>query len=480
MATLMPSIRSGKLAEAVAARIEADVVAAGWPVGVLLGNELGLAETYGVSRAVFREAARLVEHHQVARMRRGRNGGLVVVEPDVSAVVEAVLVYLEFVRVSTADLFEARTELELFGVRLASDRLDEEQLLALRREIDDEARNIDEYTGRQRHHMHEVIADLAGNAALSLFVRTVVTVSYRLFRTVLADRPRSPTAQRETHRAHAAIVKAIVSGDGLSARHRMLRHLNALHGSALQLADSTPGVRRRGAWLMPVVDDAMVATARPADVLAARIRRDIVRRGWPVGDSLGYEPDLLRRYDVSRAMFREAVRVLENQSVVSMRRGKGGGMVVGQPDERAVVHAASLYLEYRGVNAEQLDEVREEIESALVRLAIERLTPAGAARLRDVVERERICPDADFNDVSNHLHALIAQLSGNQTLSLLLSILVELTFRHLRKARRTRADVPDRIRQAHSKIVDAIVAGDAPLAIRRMRIHLHALASLAR
>lgn len=469
---------SNKRAAAVAAQIEADVVAAGWPVGTVLGNESRLAEQYGVSRAVFREAARLVEHHQVARMRRGRNGGLVVVEPDASAVVEAVSIYLEHLGVSTRELFEARTVLELFCVRLAADRLDEEQLLALRKEIADESVNIGSFTGRQRHRMHEVIADLTGNAALSLFVRTTVTLSYRFFRTVLEDRPRSSTAARETHRAHAAIAKAIVAGDGLGARHRMLRHLDALHQSVLRLADDTQdGV----AWLSPAVDDDPGST-RPADVLAARIRRDIVRRGWPVGENLGYEPDLLRHYEVSRATFREAVRVLESQSVVRMRRGSNGGMVVDRPSVEAVVRVVSLYLEYRGITAAELDELREEIEATTVRLAIERLTPAGAARLHAVIETERTRPDADFSAVSHDLHAVVADLSGNRTLSLLLSILAELTFRQLRRARRQRvepAGSPDDVRRAHQKIVQAIVDGDAPLAQRRMRVHLHALAGFA-
>jgi len=63
-------------AERVAAAIEADVLRAGWPVGLVLGSEEQLAARYGVGRAVIREAIRLAEHRQVARMRRrpGRRG----------------------------------------------------------------------------------------------------------------------------------------------------------------------------------------------------------------------------------------------------------------------------------------------------------------------------------------------------------------------------------------------------------------------
>ena len=74
-----------KLAATVAAQILADVMAEDWPVGEVFGSEAELLEQYGVSRAVFREAVRLVEHQQVATMRRGPGGGLVVIEPSAAA-----------------------------------------------------------------------------------------------------------------------------------------------------------------------------------------------------------------------------------------------------------------------------------------------------------------------------------------------------------------------------------------------------------
>ena len=74
-----------KRAEATARRILRDVVAAGWPVGTLLGSEADLMARYGVSRPVLREAVRLLEHHRIARMRRGPGGGLFVVEPGLAA-----------------------------------------------------------------------------------------------------------------------------------------------------------------------------------------------------------------------------------------------------------------------------------------------------------------------------------------------------------------------------------------------------------
>ena len=91
----------------VADRIIEDVMAMGWPVGEVLGSEADLLERYEVSRAVFREAVRLLEHQQVARTRRGPGGGLVITEPTIGAVIDAVVLYLHRVDARLDEIFEA-------------------------------------------------------------------------------------------------------------------------------------------------------------------------------------------------------------------------------------------------------------------------------------------------------------------------------------------------------------------------------------
>src|ERR1700733_5699131 len=72
--------------EQVAAEIEAEIDRSNAPVGTLIGSELELCAKFQISRGVFREAARLLEHYKVAETREGRGGGLVVAEPDVATV----------------------------------------------------------------------------------------------------------------------------------------------------------------------------------------------------------------------------------------------------------------------------------------------------------------------------------------------------------------------------------------------------------
>src|SRR3954453_9706329 len=126
-----PSV--GKLAAQVARRIEAEIVRRGWPVGASLGSEPELQGRHGVSRSVLREAVRLLEHRQVARMRRGPNGGLFVVAPDAGPAARAMVIYLEYLGTSVDDLMQARRLLEPLAAGLAAQHVTEDGIALVRR-----------------------------------------------------------------------------------------------------------------------------------------------------------------------------------------------------------------------------------------------------------------------------------------------------------------------------------------------------------
>lgn len=221
-----PKIR---LAETIAAKIEAEIFRMGWPVGQVLGSETELIERYEVSRAVFREAIRIVEHHNVARMRRGPGGGLVVTEPDPSAVHRAMALYLRYQNVTREDLAAPRMALELAAVEAAAAKIDEagierlREVLAMEEEMGSEA-----VQHGHTHHLHVVIAELTQNPALVLFM----SVLGQLNEEMAAGADEYPidieVAASESHRAHVAIVDAIASGDAALAQHRMRRHVEAI------------------------------------------------------------------------------------------------------------------------------------------------------------------------------------------------------------------------------------------------------------
>jgi DNA-binding FadR family transcriptional regulator len=215
------------LAASVAAAIERHVVEQGWPVGKVIGSEAELLQRYGVSRPVLRQAAGILESHQVARMRRGPGGGLVVIAPDGTSVASGMSLYLEYLAVDPARVREARGLIELTCVELACAHIDEPGIERLRDLVATEPQRVAEHGLRALLELHEALGELSGNPVLAVFVRTLMTLSHQQYADIAPGRDDEAPDLLRTMHDHERLVEAIVAGDGALARHRMLRHLQA-------------------------------------------------------------------------------------------------------------------------------------------------------------------------------------------------------------------------------------------------------------
>jgi len=214
-------------AEGLAAQIEADIEAAGWPIGESLGSEIELCQHYGVGRGVLREAIRLLEHHSVARMKAGRAGGLVVTEPDIGSVARVAALLLRRMKVRSVHLIEARRTIEMTCVRVAAEQIDEAGVQRLRECLDREVGADGRDVRASRHEagrFHVLLAELTGNPALRLFSDVCVTLTENR----LPAPARPHRTFREAHGAHTAIAEAIIAGDIALAQHRMNAHYSAM------------------------------------------------------------------------------------------------------------------------------------------------------------------------------------------------------------------------------------------------------------
>jgi len=467
----------GKLAAQTAQRIEATVIRQGWPVGESLGSEVDLRERLGVSRAVLREAVRLVEHHQVARMRRGPNGGLIVCAPDAGPATRAMVIYLEYVGTSVTDLLQARQLLEPIAAGLAADRITEEGIATLRATLDSELAHWDDPSVHSQDPLHPVLGQLSGNPVLHLFIDVLTRLTARYAHTSRrVSKAEMHTAKETSHRAHRAVVEAVIADDGARAQTELTSHLESV-AAWIEKHRVRRGQRIAGNVIEPELVEGL--RAKLAEVVASRIHDDIAARGWQIGMVLGSEADLLARYGISRAVLREAVRLLEYHSVARMRRGPGGGLVVTAPEPQASIDTMALFLEYQGVTADDLRIVRNAIELGI----IARVTARHAAGDAEVVERltkaVRWATEGPADDLrkADLFHSELAALADNPVLSLFLAIITELFRRHASGHDRPLPGdtAADEVQHVHQRILDAIVQGDAGVARHRMGRHLDAL-----
>jgi DNA-binding FadR family transcriptional regulator len=471
---------TGKLAARVARQIEQDVLRTGWPVGQVLGSETELRERYQVSRAVLREAIRLVEHHQVAAMRRGPAGGLVVRATDAGAATSAMVVYLEFVGTTIEHLLNARLMIEPLAAALAAENITEAGIAQLRAALADEFAAGPNRDGHTRSALHLTLAELSGNPALHLFVDVLLRLTWRYARDQLTHLPEDPShpALTSSDVSHEAMVDAVVAGDRSRAQHLATQHL-AMLGEFL--INWRPETRNLPSWLWAAHSHERTNDHKLAEVVAQRLLTEITGDGWEVGSTIGSETDLLERFGVSRAVLREAVRLLEYHSVARMRRGPGGGLVVTAPAPDASIEAITLYLDYQNIESAHLRAVHEAVLMACLDAVADRVDDPEVIRrlsaLRD--QPDSIAP----GEPADLLHAELAELSSNPVLDLFLRILLSLRTRRDESARddaaaggHTPAPRPPAEEDPHFQmpeaIVTALLSGDSNLARHRMRRYL--------
>ncbi|MFJ6569336.1 FadR/GntR family transcriptional regulator [Streptomyces sp. NPDC091292] len=195
-----------------------------------------------------------------------------------------------------------------------------------------------------------------------------------------------------------------------------------------------------------------------AEVVASELRQKILSGALQPGDSLSSESSLVEEYDVSRPTLREALRLLEAEQLITVRRGSHRGPVVSHPDTSVTARSFSMLLQLREGTLADIYAFRMVFEPVAVRMATETATDEDLARLRALLEEEHeVRGDADrFPEVAWRFHTTLVTLSGNITMTVLAETLEHISKRHAQAALLRWAD-GDRQRdsayRAHKKLV---------------------------
>jgi len=399
-------------------------------------------------------------------MRRGPGGGLVVTGPALESVIDPVAVYLFYANASVGQVAEARIALEETVAELAPGRLTEDDITELRSLADRERAG-----GTADHReLHAFLAAATNNAALDVFVNLLNRLTFLYFPDITRIRRDTIAA---SVRAHLAIIEAVVAGDEGLTRHRMRAHLEA---EAAYLRRRVPDGR--------LLDSSVLRSLDTSDKRGERVAREIFleveQSGWPVGAMLGSESELMERFGVSRAVLREAVRLLEHHQIATMRRGPGGGLFVVQPGVESATEAIALLLERRGIRPSDLFELRIAVELAIIDLAVKRLDEPRVALLDQALAAERLASAEDFSSVGHDLHAVLASIADNPVFELIALVLIRLTRSHQAAPPEAERVPTEDVIRIHAAIVDAVSNRDIELARHRMRRHLEALAAWVR
>jgi DNA-binding FadR family transcriptional regulator len=223
-----------------------------------------------------------------------------------------------------------------------------------------------------------------------------------------------------------------------------------------------------------------VRVPKTAELVAAQLRRQIVRGDLAEGDALPPEAALMEQFGVSRPTLREAFRVLESEALISVRRGAHGGARVHTPNGDVAARYAALVLEHRGTTLADICEARDVIEAQCVGLLAAQRTDDDIARLRATLAEAADMLDEPASAVrlQSAFHHLVVELAGNQTLIMLTSMLHHIidlaTISQLAAESGTPASrrLTRKSHRAHEKLIELIEARQTEEAEAHWRLHL--------
>ncbi|WP_055480037.1 FCD domain-containing protein [Sphaerimonospora mesophila] len=230
---------------------------------------------------------------------------------------------------------------------------------------------------------------------------------------------------------------------------------------------------------------------RLAEIVAAKLRDDILEGRLTEGDSLPRQEHLFTEFRVSLPAVREAMRILETEGLVSVRRGNVGGAVVHLPTPQRIARTISMVLQTRRTTMADVSGALLHLEPTCVALCAERPDRAETTvpELRQVIaEQHEVLDDPkQYAMKARRFHEKIVETCGNETMIVIIGSLETIWTAHEStvwlEASLNEQAAPDSpvarksLRAAlrdHEKIVDAIEAGDSAAAVRLASAHLSA------
>ncbi|MDJ0624380.1 MAG: FadR/GntR family transcriptional regulator [Desulfocapsaceae bacterium] len=137
------------------------------------------------------------------------------------------------------------------------------------------------------------------------------------------------------------------------------------------------------------------------------------------GERLPAERELCEMFQTSRGTLREALRILEQKSLIEIRLGANGGAYVKDANAELMAENLAMLIRSHNVSLEHLAEFREGVEGTVTGLAAVRSTAADNKKLATLIDEAAGCCErgmtgwGSFVQVDERVHTEIARIAGN-------------------------------------------------------------------
>jgi GntR family transcriptional repressor for pyruvate dehydrogenase complex len=162
-----------------------------------------------------------------------------------------------------------------------------------------------------------------------------------------------------------------------------------------------------------------MATHDKHDHMTKQIERIILARRLKPGGKLPSERELQVKYGVGRGTVREALRSLQQQGLIEIKKGARGGAFAKEIDSEGVSETLAALIRHRRVSVGHLAEFREVIEPTTAAFAAERATAEDIEKLKKLLEEGKPLAESEkgnhqkFYAWELNMHNELGRISGN-------------------------------------------------------------------
>ncbi|MEO3826406.1 GntR family transcriptional regulator [Actinomadura sp. B10D3] len=176
---------------------------------------------------------------------------------------------------------------------------------------------------------------------------------------------------------------------------------------------------------------APIPSDRLHERVAQQLRNAILDGSYQPGDRLPSERELTDLFQVSRSAVRQALLLLQQQGLITVRQGNGGGAFVSGRRMDPLLHAFENLFALQGITVDQFLAAKAVLEPAISTAAA---TNADADDLAALKENLESCEQAlaEGRPIAQHLldfHLIFAAATHNPILELVLTALVRIADR---------------------------------------------------
>jgi len=221
---------------------------------------------------------------------------------------------------------------------------------------------------------------------------------------------------------------------------------------------------------------------KAASRIANSLRREIVTGVLHAGDKLLPERVLQEQFQVSRPTLREAMRLLESESLIKISRGQHGGARVQKLDVSVTARQVGMFLQMEGTTLADVLQARTFLEPPAAGLIAESRSLAVIDKLRSSVSlAKKAYEEGDpraLAEAQTHFSDVLTTEAGNQTLSMFARLLHDIVHQQMVGVTvRTHSQEGVRKMQwlsirGREKLIELIEQGKAEEAERFWREHL--------